>query len=152
AGGVGDHGHGRDRGEAGDAVRAVFLDGVHVCGGDDVDGFVPAGTDQAAFAAGLLVAAAGRGVVLGRGPGGGRVAAGRGLGGAELFEQHAADIGVAHARGGVGVPGERGAARAAARLVFGPVGADRGIVRGLRLPGDDAVFDVHLPAARAGAV
>src|SRR5699024_12219696 len=32
------------------------------------------------------------------------------------------------------------------------VRADRGIVRLLGLPGDDAVFDEHLPGARTGAV
>src|SRR5690606_17040906 len=52
----------------------------------------------------------------------------------------------------VRVPGEGGAARAAARFVLGPVGADGGVVGLLRLPGDDAVLDVHLPGAEAGAV
>src|SRR5699024_11127003 len=54
--------------------------------------------------------------------------------------------------GRVGVPGERGAAGAPARFVLGAVGADRGVVRLLGLPGDDPVLDVHLPRARPGAV
>jgi hypothetical protein len=53
---------------------------------------------------------------------------------------------------GVGVPAERRAAGASARLVLGRVGADGRVVGLLRLPGDDAVLDVHLPRARPRAV
>ena len=85
------------------------------------------------------------------GPGQDRVAEAR-LGLPVHLEQHAAHVGVADPGGGVGVPGERRAARAAARLVLRPVRTDRRVVGLLRLPGDDAVLDVHLPRARAGAV
>src|SRR3546814_16418442 len=43
------------RREASDPVRAPFLDRVHVGRGDDLDRFLPARTDQATLAAGLLV-------------------------------------------------------------------------------------------------
>src|SRR5690606_37170985 len=75
-----------------------------------------------------------------------------GLGGTEHLEQDAAHVGVANPGGGVGVPAERGTTRTAPGLVLGPVGAGRRIVGLLGLPGDDAVLDVDLPAARAGAV
>ena len=68
------------------------------------------------------------------------------------LQQDAADVRVADPGGGVGVPGEGGAARAAARLVLGSIRTDRGIVGLLGLPGDDPVADVDLPRARAGAV
>ena len=67
-------------------------------------------------------------------------------------EQHAAHVRVAHAQRRVDVPAERGAARAAARLVLGHVGPVGRVVGLLRLPGDDPVLDVDLPRAGAGAV
>src|SRR5699024_8246683 len=54
--------------------------------------------------------------------------------------------------GGVGVPGGRRSAGAAARLVLRPVVAHRRVVGLLRLPGDDPVLDVDLPGAGPGAV
>ena len=112
----------------------------------------PRGSHQAALAARPLVAAAGVGVVDDGGPGLDRVAAVGDLRRAVGLEQHAADVGVAHARGRVGVPGEGRAAGAAARLVLRGVRSDRRVVGLLGLPGDDPVLDVHLPRARAGAV
>src|SRR5215469_1968858 len=67
-------------------------------------------------------------------------------------QQFAAHVRVADPGGGVGVPGERRAARAATGLVLRRIRASGGIVGLLRLPGDDPVFDVHLPRARPGAV
>src|SRR3546814_3834486 len=72
------------------------------------------------------------------------------------FAPHAQQ-GAAHQRvlqpvGAVQVPGIAGAARTAARLVVGQVRAGARIVGLLGFPGDQAVLDVDLPAARAGAV
>ncbi len=151
AGGVGDHRHGRDGGEARDAVGAPALDDVSVRGGDDLDRLVPGRAHQAALAAGRLVALALHRVLHDRGPGQHGVAV-VGLLLAVHLEQRAADVGVAHARRRVGVPAERRAARATAGLVVGLVGPGRRVVGLLGLPRDDAVLDVHLPGARAGAV
>ena len=68
------------------------------------------------------------------------------------LQQRAAHVRVLHAQRRVRVPGERRAARAAARLVLGHVGAVGRVVGLLGLPGDDPVLDVDLPRARAGAV
>ena len=149
---VADHAHRRDRGEAGHPVRAPGLDCVHLRRGDDLDRLVPGGTDESALAARADVALpqVRRGHELG--PGGHRVVVVARLGRAEHLQQHAAHVGVADPGGRVGVPGERGAPRAAARLVLGAVRADRRVVGLLCLPGDDVVLDVDLPGARAGAV
>src|SRR5699024_8580860 len=81
-----------------------------------------------------------------------RVVSVGGLGLAEQAQQGASDIGIANAGGGVGVPRERGTARAAARFVLGHIGARAGVVGGLGLPGDEPVLDVDVPGARTGAV
>ena len=47
AGRVADHGHGRDRREADQAVGAELLDGVGIGGGDDLGGRVPVGAHEA---------------------------------------------------------------------------------------------------------
>ena len=145
------HRHRGDRREAGDAVGAVLLDRVHVRGGGDLDGLAPRRAHEPALAAGALVAAALVGVGRDLVPGVDRVAE-AGLGLAIHLEEDAAHVGVAHAGGRVGVPGEGGATRAAAGLVLRAVRADGGVVGLLRLPGDDPVLDVDLPRAGAGAV
>ena len=152
AGAVGEHGHGRDDGEAGAAVRPPGADGVDVGGGDDLHGVVPAHAHHAAPAAGRLVGPRDLRVGGDLGPRGHGVAALALLGGPEGVEQPRAHVGVADAGGGVGVPGEGSAARAAAGLVLGHVRARGGVVGDLLLPGDDPVGDVDLPGARAGAV
>ena len=152
AGAVGEHGHGGDDGEAEAAVRAPGADGVDVGGGDDLHGVVPAHAHHAAAPAGRLVGPGGVGIAGDLGPGGHRVAVVALLGRAEGVEQDRAHVGVADAGGGVGVPGEGRAPRAAARLVLGHVRARGGVVGDLLLPGDDAVGDVDLPGARARAV
>ena len=144
--------HRRDRREPGDAVRTELLDRVHVGRGDDLDDVVPARTDESALAPGLLVPLRLGGVLDDRGPGGDRVAAVLDLRGPEHLCEHPSHIRVAHPGRAVGVPAERGAARAAARLVVGLVGARAGVVGLLRLPGDDPVLDVDLPRAGSGAV
>src|SRR5699024_6205147 len=153
AGGEGDLAHRRDRREAGGAVRAVLLDRVHVGGGDQLDRLVPGGAHQAALAAGPLVAHGLLRIGDDRLPRLDRIlAGGLGLLLAEHAQQLRAHVGVAHPGGRVRVPGEGGAAGAAARLVLGLVRPGGGVVRLLRLPGDHPVLDVHLPGARAGAV
>lgn len=151
AGRVRSHRHRGDRREAGDPVRAVLLDGVHVRGGDDLRRLLPGRTHQSALAARPLVRTTALGIGLDVGPGLDRIAQPQ-LGLAVHLQEGAADVGVAHPGGRVGVPGERGSARAAARLVLGAVRTDGGVVGGLGLPGDDPVLDVHLPPAGAGAV
>ena len=148
---VGHGGHRGDRREARDPVRSPALDGVDVRCGDHLDDFVPARPHQPALAARAGVCRPRRRILLDRRPGDDRIAD-DGLGGAELLEQDAADVGVANPGGGVGVPGEGGATRAAARLVFGAVRPGRRIVGLLGLPGDDPVLDVDLPRAGPGAV
>ena len=149
--GVRHHRHRRDGREPGDAVGTPGLDGVHVGGGDDLGGLLPARPDQTALAACGLVAPGPFGVADDVGPGQHRVTeAGPGL--AVHLQQDTAHVRVAHPGGRVGVPGERRSPGAAARLVLGPVRAHGGVVGLLGLPRDDAVLDVHLPRAGAGAV
>ena len=145
------HRHGRDRGEAGDAVRTDRLGGVDVGGRRDLQRVLPPAADEPALAAGALVPGGFLRVLDDRPPGIHRVGvliAGR----APQLEQAAADVRVAHPGGRVGVPGERGATRAAAGLVPGHVVADVRVVGLLRLPGDDPLLDIHLPRAGARAV
>ena len=118
----------------------------------DLAGLVPGGADQAALAAGGLVGLGPQRVLDDVLPGQDGVAAVLGLGLAEHLEQDAADVGVADPGGRVGVPGEGGAAGAAAGLVLRGVRADRRVVGLLGLPGDDPVLDVDLPRAGSRAV
>ncbi|GBC55466.1 hypothetical protein PSNTI_09210 [Stutzerimonas stutzeri] len=114
---VGNHGHGRDRREADDAVRTVLLDGVDVGRGDDLVDFVPARADEAAHAA-LALVGLGLGLVLDdAGPGvhRGHVAPCF----TPQLEQRLAHLGVLQAVGAVDVPAVAGTARAAAWLVVG---------------------------------
>jgi hypothetical protein len=55
AGGIGNHGHGGNRRETVDPVRAPLVDGVHVGGGDDFQHLVPGGAHETAQAAHLDV-------------------------------------------------------------------------------------------------
>src|SRR5699024_1440432 len=71
---------------------------------------------------------------------------------APALEQAAAHHRVFQAVGAVQVPRVRGAARAAARFVVGHVRARARVVGLLGFPGDHALLDVDLPAARTGAV
>ena len=145
------HRHRRDRREAGNPIRPVGLDGVHVRGRDHLGGLGPTHPHQPALAAGLMVATAALRIGLDIGPRQDRVAQ-PGLGFPVHLDQHAAGVGIPHPGRRVRVPGKRGAARATARLVLGPIRAHRGVVGLLGLPGDDAVLDVDLPRTRPGAV
>ena len=108
--------------------------------------------DQAALAPGGLVGLRPLRVLDDVLPRAHRVAVVLRLGLAEHLQQDAAHVGIADPGRRVGVPGERGAARAAARLVLRGVRPDRGVVGLLGLPGDDPVLDVDLPRAGARAV
>jgi hypothetical protein len=148
---VGDHRHRRDRREARHPVRTEGLDGVNVRGRDHLGRLVPGRPDQTALAPGRLVAAGPYGIGHDLRPGG------HGISGAlpglpVHLQQDAPHVGVADPGRRVGVPGERRSARASPGLVLRLVRPGRRIVGLLRLPGDDAVLDVHLPGARPGAV
>ena len=147
----GDHRHCRNRGEAGAAVGPVVLNGVHMSGRNKFECFSPGGAHQAAFTACTNVA-----VAFNRVGDDGvecfhRVAVKR-LRLTVHFEQQTAHIGVFHAGRRVRVPREGCATGAPAGLIFGTIGTDCGIVSFLRFPGDNAVFDIHLPRAGTGAV
>ena len=151
AGAVGDLRHGRNNGEAEDAVGAVLTNGVDVCRGGHLDGLLVGDADESALAALRDIGRALVRVFLDGAPGEDRVS------GLLLFlavhvDEHATGVRVAHAGGRVGVPGEGGTTRAAARFVFRHVIAGGGVVHCLGLPGDDAVFDIDLPRAGTGAV
>ena len=150
AGGIADHGHGGNRREADDAVRAVFLDRQRIRGGDDFIRFVPRGAHEAAQATDGFVLLRAHGVLADPVPGGDGV---HGLARfAPHFHQAAAHHRILHALRRIHVPGIAGAARAAARLVVGQVGPRARVIGLLGFPGDQAILDIHLPAARAGAV
>ncbi len=121
--GVRHHRHRRDRREAGHPVRAPLPDRVHVGRGDHLGRLVPGGPHQPALAARGLVGLGPQRVVHHVRPRLHRVAVVLRLRLAVHLQQHAADVGVTHPGRRVGVPGEGGAARAAAGLVVGAVGA-----------------------------
>ena len=148
---VGDHRHGGDDREAGDAVGTVLLDRVHVGGGDDLHRLFPGHADHAAAATLRLVGARLLRVLNDRGPRVDRIAEAL-LGIAEHVEEDAAHVGVLDAGRRVFVPRERRATRATAGLVLGHVSAGRRVVSLLGFPGDDAVLDEDLPRAGARAV
>ena len=148
--GVRHHRHRRDRREADHPVGPVALDRVDVRRGDDLLHLVPGRAHEAAEPARRLVGLRLRRVVDDRLPRLDRAQALACL--APGAHQRAAHHRVLDPVRAVQVPGVRRAARAAARLVVGHVGARARVVRLLRLPGDDAALDVDLPAARAGAV
>ena len=150
AGGIADHRHGGNRREADNAVGAVFLDGVAVGRRHHFIGFVPVGTHEAAQTALGFVGFGALGVFHNPLPcfdgvfGFARFA--------PQFGQRAAHHRIFDALGGIDVPTVRRAARAAARLVVGQVGAGTRIIGLLGFPGDDAVFNVDFPRARTGTV
>ncbi len=145
------HRHRRDRGEPGDPVGPVLPQGVHMGGGRDLQRLVPADPHQPALAARPLVAPAPLRVAGDLRPGRHRVTEPVPRLPVHLH-QHTARVRVAHPGGGVRVPGERRAARAAPGLVLRPVRTRRRIVRRLCLPGDEPVLDEHLPGTGARAI
>ena len=147
----GDHGHCRNRGEAGVAVGTVVLNGVHVGSGHQLESLSPGRAHQTALTTGVHVA----GTLSGVGHDGVEGVHGIAVDSLCLavhFQQGTANVGVLNSGGRVGVPREGCTAGATAGLVLGAIGANRGVVSFLRLPGDNAVLDVHLPGAGAGAV
>ena len=147
----GGHGHCRNRGEAGVTVGAVVLDGVHVSSSHQFESFSPGRAHQTTLTACVNVACTLGGV---------RHDGVEGVHGiivdclrfAVHLQQETANVGVLNASGRVGVPRECRTAGATAGLVLGAVGTNRGVVGFLCFPGDNAVLDVHLPGAGAGAV
>ena len=113
--------------------------------------FVPGHPHETAFAAFDLVGCALGLVGDDAAPGGDRVRVG-GQGLAPEREQGRAHQRVLQTHRAVGVPGVRGAARAAAGLVVGETAAAGGVVRALGFPDDDTVLDVDVPGTGAGAV
>ena len=148
---MGDHRHRRYGREAGDPIRSVSLDRVHLGCRDHLHGLGPRHSHQSALSACLLIATTALRVIDDIGPGQNRIVQSL-LGFAIQLQQDAARVRIPDSSGGVGVPGERGTTRAAARLVLRPIRTDRGIVSLLRLPGDDPVADVDLPRTGTGAV
>src|SRR5690606_15595016 len=124
---------------------------VDVGRGDQRLHLVPVGTHEAAQAAVVLVAFGLLRVLDDAGPGVHRVRV-VGQGGAPQLDQRLADQRILEAVGAVDVPAVTGAARTAAGLVVGQVGAGAGVVGLLGFPGDQAVLHVDLPAAGTGAV
>ena len=150
ASGVRHHRHRRNRRKTNHPIRAVILDGVGIGGGDDLVHLVPAGAHKAALAA--------LGFVL-RGdfrrladplPGLNRPQRFAQL--APVLHQHPAHHRVLHPLRRIHIPAIRRPTRTTARLVVGQIWPRARIVGLLRLPGDQPVFDVHLPTARPGAV
>ena len=147
----GDHGHCRDRGEAGVTVGTIVLNGVHVGSSHQLESLSPSRAHQTTLTASIHIAGTLSGV---------RHDGVEGIHGVAVdslclavhLQQGTANVGVLHSGGRVGVPREGRTAGAATGLVLGTIGADRGVVSFLRLPGDDAVLDIHLPGAGAGAV
>ena len=148
---VREHRHGRDRGEADDAVGTVLLDRVHRRGGDDLEYRVPGGAAQPALAPGALVACALGRVGHERRPSVYGILV-RGTGLAPQVEQRAPDVGVLHAQRAVEIPGVGDAALAPTRLVGRNRLVDDRIVERLHLPGDDPVLGVDVPRAATRAV
>ena len=147
---VGHHRHGRDRREAEDPVRAIFLGGIGIGRSGDFRRLVPGSADEAALAAlGDIVGAHGR-IRLDRRPG-----LDCRLGLAQLaphLHQPCTHQRRFHPVGRVQIPAVTGAAGTAARLVIGQVRPGARIICLLGLPGDDTRFDVDLPGAGSGAV
>ena len=138
------HGHGGQRREAENTVRAMFFDGGNERGGDDLGRLIPREADKTALPPRLLVGLALGGIGLDGLPGGDGIVVVGLFRGFPHFEQLAADIRILHAQRAVDVPRGRDAARTAARLVVGEIGVRRGIVGLLGLPHDDPVLDEHI--------
>ena len=149
-GSVGHHGHGRNRREAHHAVRTVVLDGESVGRSDDLVGFIPAGTHEAALTTLGFVLLGGFRVLADLFPGLDRAHGLARL--APQLHQAATHHRVLHALGGVHVPAVGSTTRAAARLVVGEIRAGARVVGLLGFPGNQAVLYIHLPATGAGAV
>ena len=139
--------HRRDRGEPHHPVRPVGLDRVHVRRGDQLAHLLPVRAHEPALAARPLVPCGPLRVTGDLRPRQHRVT----QPGPRLpphLQQRPPHVRVTHPRRRVGVPGERRPPRAAPRLILRRVRARRRVVGLLRLPGDDAVLDIHLPRAR----
>jgi hypothetical protein len=126
------------------------LDRVDVRGADDLVDLGPGRAHEAAHAPDRLVVPGLVRVLDDRGPRLDRLQQLASL--APELEQAATDQRVFQAVAAVQVPRVAGAPGAAARLVVRHLGPGARVVGLLGLPGDQAILDVNLPAARAGAV
>ena len=146
-----DHGHGRQRRKAENAVRSMLPDGVNQGRADHFYRLVPRKAHKTAMPAGLLVSGPFLRIIDYGFPGFHRIAIflQRSL---PQFEQFSAYIGITHPQGTIYIPGRGSAARAAPWLIIGKIGVDCGIIRVLGFPDYDAVLDVDIPAAGACAV
>ncbi len=152
AGSVAHHGHGRDGREADDPVRSVFLYGVDVGSGDQLEHLVPMRPAEAAFTTGTLITRAFLRVVLDVGPSLHRVVPGQCLLLAEEVHQGTAHQRVLYADRAVEVPRIGDAPLAAARLVGRKPLLEQRVVQGLHLPYHDAVLHMDVPRTTTGAV
>ena len=148
--GIAHHRHRRDWREAEHAVGPVSLHRVGVGRSDDLVDLIPGRAHETPEPALLDVGAALLRAFHDRLPG--RHRGHRRARLAPQSEQPRADQRIFHPVAGIEVPGVARSPRAAARLVVGKLGPRAGVIGLLRLPGDDAAFDVDLPRARAGAV
>jgi hypothetical protein len=143
--------HGGDRGEGGDVVRTVFLDGVDLCPGNQLRSLIPTHSFPAPFAPGRLVGPSPLLVLHDGRPGLDGVFARLPLPLVEV-PQHSTDVGELRPQGAVRVPGGSHSPLAAPGLHVGDVRVDLGIVYLLQLPADQAVFDEDLPTTGHRAV
>ena len=150
AGGVGDHGHGRDRRKTSDAIGAVFLDRIDVGRGDDLIDLVPARPHESAETAHGLEASRFLSVFDQALPSLDRRE--RLARFAPQFHQPTADQGILQPVAAIEIPRIARPAGTAARFVVGHVRPCARIVGLLGLPGDDAAFHVNFPTARTGAI
>ena len=143
---IGHHRHGRDRGKPGHPVRPD-IPIAWTCEVDQLGSLRPGGADAPALPAERCCTArrAGSPVISAHAATGSpsRARAAR-----NMLEEFPAHVREAHPGGGVGVPGERCAARQPRGSYSGDGPVDGS--RPLGLPGDGPVLDVHLPRARPG--
>ena len=151
AGRIAEHGHRGNRREAEDAVRTVFLRRMDIGGRHEFQDLVPACPSEAALAACVLVFLALFLVVLQCLPGLERIA-GFFLLLAIGIDQRAPDQRILDPQRTVQIPGVGNSALTSARLVRGKGVLQQRIIQLLRFPDHNAVLDVYLPGAAAGAV
>ena len=143
-GGIADHGHGRDRCEAEDAVRAILFDGVNQGGCDQRCSFIPIRPHEPALPSLALEDFQPYRVFRNTPPG----CHGIGMlcqGSPPQAQQGRANVGIAGPDRAVGIPGIGGSPGTAPGFMIRHFRPTSRIVGALRVPDDDAVFDIHVP-------